>query len=97
MRLFVVAGSPPDNSFSMPRDRRMAPQPPGPGLPLHAPSVKISTSSIEAVGVRIGDAAVKPQFAQIFGRVLWADQRPRGLVQPVIQPGEQETQSAAAR
>jgi hypothetical protein len=44
MRLLVVAGSPPDNSRSRLPRRRIAPQPPGPGLPLHAPSVKISTS-----------------------------------------------------
>src|SRR5262249_60916488 len=44
MRLFVVAGSLPDISFSLVPYRRITPQPPGPGLPLHAPSVKISTT-----------------------------------------------------
>ena len=44
MRLLVVARSPPEISFSCAPERRIAPQPPGPGLPLHAPSVKISTA-----------------------------------------------------
>src|SRR3954468_22478438 len=44
MRLLVVSGSPPDSSFSCAPERMIAPQPPGPGLPLQAPSVKISTS-----------------------------------------------------
>ena len=39
IRLFVVAGSPPCSSFSTPFQRSTAPQPPGPGFPLHAPSV----------------------------------------------------------
>src|SRR5258706_12794286 len=45
MRLLVVAAAPPQSSFSFPLKRRIAPQPPGPGLPRHAPSVKISTAS----------------------------------------------------
>src|ERR1051326_1740714 len=43
MRLLVVANSPPEISFSRRPERRMAPQPPGPGFPEQAPSVKIST------------------------------------------------------
>jgi len=43
MRLFVVAGSPPEISFSRSPERRIAAQPPGPGFPEQAPSVKIST------------------------------------------------------
>src|SRR5437763_4579644 len=110
MRLWVVAGSAPASSFSTPRDRRIAPHPPGPGLPLHAPSVKISTSDlsakvvvgrglsgIDAISGRAGDAAVKPQLFQIFERVLGTDQGASGLVQPIVQPGQQETQRAAAR
>src|SRR5438309_9289416 len=51
MRLLVVRGSPPDSSFSRAPARTIAPQPPGPGLPLQAPSVKISTSvMVEASG-----------------------------------------------
>ena len=39
MRLLVVPSSPPNNSFTNSPDRSNAPQPPGPGLPLQAPSV----------------------------------------------------------
>ena len=39
IRLLVVLASPPDISFSWPMYSRMAPQPPGPGLPEQAPSV----------------------------------------------------------
>ena len=39
MRLFVVRGSPPQMSRSCVPLMRSAPQPPGPGLPLQAPSV----------------------------------------------------------
>src|SRR3954468_8591122 len=50
MRLLVVRGSPPDSSFSRAPARTIAPQPPGPGLPLQAPSVKISTCVTGASG-----------------------------------------------
>lgn len=39
MRLFVVRGSRPINSRSNPSERTMQAQPPGPGLPMHEPSV----------------------------------------------------------
>ena len=39
MRLLVVERSPPKSSRSWPPHSSSAPQPPGPGLPLHAPSV----------------------------------------------------------
>ena len=39
IRLFVVSGSTPYSSFSLPCQRITTPQPPGPGFPLHAPSV----------------------------------------------------------
>ena len=52
IRLFVVSGSPPDNSRSSPRHRISAPQPPAPGLPLQAPSVKISTCDFSLMGTR---------------------------------------------
>src|ERR1700761_7648902 len=45
IRLLVVFASPPNSSFSCAPKRSSAPQPPGPGLPLQAPSVKISTRS----------------------------------------------------
>ena len=44
MRLLVVDRSPPKSSRSLPSKVSSAPQPPGPGLPLQAPSVKISTA-----------------------------------------------------
>src|SRR5919107_2736523 len=44
MRLLVVRGSPPESSRSLSPMRSSTPQPPGPGLPRQAPSVKISTS-----------------------------------------------------
>ena len=39
MRLLVVRRSPPNSSLVCPPELRNAPQPPGPGLPLQAPSV----------------------------------------------------------
>ena len=39
IRLLVVCASPPNSSFSCSPARSSAPQPPGPGLPLQAPSV----------------------------------------------------------
>jgi hypothetical protein len=39
MRLLVVSDSPPKSSRSRSPNRSSAPQPPGPGLPLQAPSV----------------------------------------------------------
>src|SRR5437868_15434780 len=44
MRLLVVSGSPPEISRSLAPVRRSTAQPPGPGLPRHAPSVNISTA-----------------------------------------------------
>ena len=39
IRLFVVCASPPCSSFVTPFQRSTTPHPPGPGFPLHAPSV----------------------------------------------------------
>src|ERR1700686_3898591 len=105
MRLLVVAAAPPESSFSTWPKRRIVPQPPGPGVPLHAPSVKISTSGavkarasgVDAISRRVDDAAMEAQFFGVFERVLWPHQRAFGLVLPVIEPGQQETQRAAAR
>src|SRR5208282_2332373 len=100
MRLLVVSFSNPDNSFSRPFQRSTAPQPPGPGLPLQAPSVKIATvppSSLEAIGLRIGDTAVETQLLQVFERILGFDQRAFGVVELVVEPRQKETQRAAAR
>src|SRR5258705_12285613 len=43
IRLLVVAGSPPDNSFTLASCCSTAAQPPGPGLPAQPPSVWIVT------------------------------------------------------
>ncbi len=58
MRLLVVSASPPLSSRSLtissPRIARInTPQPPGPGLPLHAPSVKATSRSAP-----LGEAAL---------------------------------------
>ena len=45
MRLFVVSGSHPEISFVFRACLKIAPYPPGPGLPLQAPSAKITTVS----------------------------------------------------
>src|SRR4051794_41393107 len=57
IRLLVVSGSPPESSRSWPFQRRMAPQPPGPGLPEQAPSVQISMRGVELMlaGGRSGE------------------------------------------
>ena len=51
IRLLVVSGSAPDWSRVWPREGccRMYAQPPGPGLPLQAPSVNNRTQSVGAV------------------------------------------------
>src|SRR5665213_4241536 len=105
MRLLVVAGSPPLNSFSTAPWRRIAPQPPGPGLPRQAPSVKMSTSGsapgalsgVDAIARRVGHVAVEAQLFQVFERVLRPHQGALGLVQPAVEPGQQEAQRAALR
>ena len=51
MRLLVVFLSPPPSSFSCSPKRNTAPQPPGPGLPEQAPSVKISTLGLLLMGI----------------------------------------------
>src|SRR5271166_4508188 len=85
MRLLVVAASPPISSFSWSPQRSSTPQPPGPGLPEQAPSVKMSMvfvgvtlrpgGSIDAVGAGALDAAVEIELVEIFERVLRLDQR----------------------
>ena len=88
MRLLVVAGSAPDNSLSTPRNRRIAAQPPAPGLGLQPPSVQISTTSdaggpgvtvtcSDAIGVLVRARQMEAQTAQIFQRILPRHQRAR--------------------
>ena len=95
MRLLVVSGAPPDISRSFPRQRKMAPQPPGPGFPRHAPSVNISTASRFAISiqsVRAGGlhAGMETQPLQIFQRILARNQRAFRGEQPIIETGQQE-------
>src|SRR5690606_37907600 len=54
MRLLVVSASPPCSFFSWAPWRSSAPQPPGPGLPLQAPSVHICTTG-SAIAVVVLD------------------------------------------
>ena len=110
MRLLVVCASPPLISFCVPPHSRMAPQPPGPGLPEQAPSVWMTTCgsrpsaaltprarSAEAVVARIRRALVKAQLADIFERVLRLHQRAGRHVEPVDEPRQQKAQRGAAR
>src|SRR5882757_9475645 len=86
MRLLVVAGSPPLSSRSRAPIRRIAAQPPGPGLPLQAPSVKSSTSgasirgpSSKAIVRERRRGAMEAQIGEIFERVLALHQRVGGV------------------
>src|SRR3954471_11278433 len=96
MRLLVVSGSPPESSRSRPSQRRIAAQPPGPGLPEQAPSVWTSTTTLSGSGEAIGrdplDAAVETELAQVLARVLGLDQRALDLVQRVVEPRHQEAE-----
>jgi hypothetical protein len=102
MRLLVVSGSPPKISFSTPRQARIAPQPPGPGLPEQAPSVWISTragappSRREAIGAGTGRAAMEAQLGEVFERVFWGHEGAGALVEAVVEPRQQEAQGGAA-
>ena len=80
--------------------RRIAPQPPGPGLPLQAPSVNISTSGLllTARSPRVdSDAAMEAQLGEIFLRILALHQGVGRRVHPVVEPRQQEAQRRAAR
>src|SRR3954451_1019130 len=97
MRLLVVSASPPESSRSRPSQRRMAAQPPGPGLPEQAPSVWTSTTtsssgSGESIGRDSLDAAVEAELAQVLARVLGLDQGALDLMQPVVEPCHQEAE-----
>src|SRR5215469_17094645 len=97
MRLLVVAGSPPESSRSRlepfePAKRRIAAQPPGPGLPLQAPSVKISTCGLsvttrrsQSVILERCHAAVEAELRQVLLRVLAFDQGVGRCVHPVVE------------
>src|SRR5215217_6166298 len=65
IRLLVVSASPPESSRSFSPMRRSTPQPPGPGLPRHAPSVNISTS-----GGSVSDQLARQLEDHALGRVV---------------------------
>ena len=101
MRLLVVAGSAPDNSRSTPRKRRIAAQPPGPGLGLQPPSVQISTTSdaggpgvtvtcSEAIGVLVARGRWKRSRRRYSSGSLRVTSAPGGVFSQSIQPGQQE-------
>ena len=102
MRLLVVCASPPFSSFSWSPKARIAPQPPGPGLPEQAPSVWMTTcgsrhARLDAVVAHARDRLVEAQLAEIFERILRPHQRARRHVEPVDQPRQQEAQAAPRR
>src|SRR3954453_23095142 len=67
MRLLVVAGSAPESSRSCAPKRRIAAQPPGPGLGLQPPSVQISTRpGSDAVGMLVAGSEMEAQALVVF-------------------------------
>src|SRR6056297_1482519 len=84
----------------------MAPQPPGPGLPEQAPSVKICTVrslagsspvSVETISARSCNAAVETELLPVFQGVFRRDQGTRRMIQPIVEAGQKEAQAGAAR
>src|SRR5258708_30083639 len=93
MRLLVVWGSPPLSSLTRSPNARIAPQPPGPGLPEQAPSVWMTTCGSLKIACRSGscidpvvayarDGLMEAQLAVIFQRILAPHQRGTALVEP---------------
>src|SRR5580700_8093356 len=109
MRLLVVWGSPPLSSLTRSPNARIAPQPPGPGLPEQAPSVWMTTcvsltfgcprlnSCLDPIVAYAGDGLVETQLAEIFHRVLAPHQRRAAFVEPINQTCQQEPQRGPAR
>src|SRR6476620_7910445 len=103
MRLLVVCGSPPLISRVWPFHCRIAPHPPGPGLPEQAPSVWMITrsvltpSTVDAIVARTFDRLVEPKPAPVFERILGPHHRTGRNVEPIDQAREQEAQRGAAR
>src|SRR3954454_15018164 len=74
IRLFVVNGSAPTSSRSLAPVRSKTAQPPGPGVPRHAPSVNISTSGRSApsgneLARQLEDHALREVVGLLFGHV----------------------------
>src|SRR5262249_13827176 len=103
MRLLVVCGSPPLSSRVWPFHCKIAPQPPGPGLPEQAPSVwmitraPLTSSALDSIVARALDRLVEPQLAPVLERVLGPYHRARRDVEPIDQARQQEPQGSPAR
>ena len=80
-----------------PPARRIAAQPPGPGFPEQAPSVKISTRGWSQAVLRGAfDLQVKAQPLGVIARVLGAHQGGGIAVYPVVKPRQKKAQRGAA-
>src|SRR5438045_3280077 len=89
MRLLVVSASPPLTSFSRSPKARIAPQPPGPGLPEQAPSVWMTTCGSLKVGgllcvVAFSDGKPASTPDQVRGRLFPENNAAISLVDPVV-------------
>src|SRR6185437_15427018 len=78
IRLFVVRASPPASSFSLSPMRSSTAQPPGPGLPRHAPSVNISTSGNSVTSTDELARKLEDHPFRAVIRLLFADVEPFG-------------------
>jgi hypothetical protein len=92
IRLFVVAGSPPETCFSRSPERRIAAQPPGPGFPEQAPSVKISTDGFFKVRKPRGGASGVLRLEADFSSrdalsTLWRNRLGVVLRAPIVKHG----------
>ena len=81
IRLLVVAGSAPPNSSTLPSSKRInAPHPPGPGLPLQAPSVAAATTRPRPSGPSAIDSTTGCSVQQVvvlqFGAPVYAANLP---------------------
>src|SRR5690606_17850911 len=68
IRLFVVSSSPPHISFSCGPLTIHTPQPPRPGLPLHAPSVYITTAGVDVSVIHSHPVERGPAFDDVGPR-----------------------------
>ena len=101
MRLLVVSGSPPQSSFSRSPQARIAPQPPGPGLPEQAAVGPDRRRGRSCAAGRSRGALTTRWWKRILARYssgfFGVDLRARRHVEPVDQPRQHEAQRRAAR
>src|ERR1700691_3425652 len=88
IRLFVVCGSEPYSSRSFPPNRRMHAQPPGPGLPIHDPSVMswtffISPSGGDCLELSLEKSVDMFQNLSSFGVAIDFRSQPRSIADAV--------------